>query len=242
MYVYLDRDGISSLYAQTTDRVEVAVEKERQRGKAGSVKGKLGLGPALRLLLGWVDVAAEAEASLSRAEVERIKSEMTIEHKLGALIRYLNVFENDRYFDDLHRAMQQCDQLSQSVYVNTEAIFDMPQFYIGQRGVDDVNRKRSVRFECVGCRSDLDPIIEENHDYSDNYFKRLPSNERRRILMAASIEKFTRVIEGTMRLTGHDAMYFGGRRGRAVPLGVFGHLNQINSRFYQVKPFAIWVD
>ena len=215
IYIYLDREGIDSLYAQTTARLETQFVTERERNR----EGKVGLGAALKVLL-FADARADAELSLSGRNLEQVTSTLSVEQKLSGLIRYLNRFENEKYFDDIYPAIFQCSQRKMSVFINIETKFDLPQFYSGRIGVDIVNQEKVISFE-------ISPS---------------PSTNQSRILMNASLNKFTRMrSDGTMGPIGHEATNFGERKGRDVPLGVFGSLNTLGGALYQIKPYAIWL-
>ena len=58
VYIYLDSDGIESLYAQTTDRVELELTRSRSKEGRGEVGVKLGFGNLLASLLGFKEAAA----------------------------------------------------------------------------------------------------------------------------------------------------------------------------------------
>ena len=52
VYIYLDQDGIESLYAQTADRIEVESLKGSEIERAGKARANVGLGPALKGIVG----------------------------------------------------------------------------------------------------------------------------------------------------------------------------------------------
>jgi hypothetical protein len=253
-YIYLDREGIDSLYAQTTARLETQFVTEKERNR----EGKVGFGAALKVLV-FGDARADAELSLSGRNLEQVTSTLSVEQKLAGLIRYLNRFENEKYFDNIHQAAFQCSQRKMSVFINIETEFDLPQFYWGREyGVNAVNLEKTISFEispspqrpksATGIMLKIGGVptsYEEPYDSSDNYFKRGPlmsTTNKPRILMNASLNKCTRIPpDGTMRPTGHDAQFFSGHEGRDVRLGVFGSLNTLGSAKYQIKPYAIWI-
>jgi hypothetical protein len=237
--------GIDSLYAQTTARLETQFVTERERNR----EGKVGFGAALKVLV-FGDARADAELSLSGRNLEQVTSTLSVEQKLAGLIRYLNRFENAKYFDNIHQAVFQSSQRKMSVFINIETDFDLPQFYSGTSGVVVVNQEKVISFEIspspLRPKSDAGAVpIADMYDSSDNYFKRQhfgSTANKPRILMNASLNKFTRMMnDGTMNPIGHEAINFGGREGRDVPLGVFGSLNTLGSSLYQIKPYAIWL-
>jgi hypothetical protein len=44
MYIYLDAEGIDSLYAQTVDRLETEFTQSQERDKSGKMKANIGIG------------------------------------------------------------------------------------------------------------------------------------------------------------------------------------------------------
>jgi hypothetical protein len=218
IYIYLDREGIDSLYAQTTARLETQVVTEKERNR----EGKVGLGAAPKTLL-FADAKADAELSVSGRNLEQITSTLSVEQKLAGLIRYLNRFENEKDFDDIRQAIFQCSQRKMSVFINIETEFDLPQFYWGpEYGVHAVNLEKTISFEVspsplrpkssagavLSTGHAPTPAYEDTYDASDNYFKRprfVLTTNKPRILMNGSLDKFTRravaqwVLQGMMR-------------------------------------------
>ena len=250
IYIYLDSAGIDSLFAQTTERVETQYVTERE----GNREGKVGLGAALKALF-FADVNASTEVTVSGRKMEQVTAMLSIEQKLAGLIRYLNRFENEKYFDNIHQAIYQCSQQKGSVFINIETEFDLPQFYWGREsGVKNVNLVKAISFELspspdrpnttvssVGTGHSELPL--DPYDASDNYFKRQPfvyKPNKPRVLMSASLNKFPRILGEIMNEIGHEATNFGIREGMDVPLGVFGSLTTLGNNKYQIKPYAIW--
>lgn len=229
VFIYLDVDGIESLHAQTVDRLETEFTRSAEKGKGGRIGARIGIGQALRVLLGLAEINAETELSLSGKRIEQVKSHLTTEHKLAALLRYLNTLKGDRFFDDLASAAQRCSKTGEPVFINVEEKFNLPQFYPGQDGVAAANQLKAVLFE-IGAPPD-------DYDYSDRYFKAM----KLRIVMSASLAKFPRLANGSMNYTGHDTILFTGHNGKNVPLNVFGYLISVKEIFYQIKPYAIWL-
>jgi hypothetical protein len=88
----------------------------------------------------------------------------------------------------------------------------MPQFMGDQHGVNAGNESGAVLFEIGGS---------DSYDYSDAYYRTLGT----RVVMTASLKKFTRIAgAGKMGAISHDAIYFSGRKGKKVPLAVFGYI------------------
>jgi hypothetical protein len=253
VYIYMDSAGIDSLFAQTTERLETQVVTEKENALAG----KVGLGAAFKALF-FANANASAELSASGRKMEQVTATLSVEQKLAGLIRYLNRFENEKYFDEIQQAISQCSQQKMTVFVNIETEFDIPQFYWGKDyGVKTVNQEKIISFEIspsplrpkdaptnvVDVRGTLMPSYEDSYYSSDSYFKKQPftyKSSKPRVLMSASPNKFTRITDSTMNTIGHDAMIWGGHNGKDVLLGVFGSLNGVGDNKYQIKPYAIW--
>jgi hypothetical protein len=222
-----------------------------------NLAGKVGLGAAFKALF-FANANASAELSASGRKLEQVTAALSIEQKLAGLIRYLNRFENEKYFDEIRQAVSQCSQQKMTVFINIETEFDVQQFYWGRDyGIKAVNQEKTVSFEIspspLRPKSSAVPFLnvggvpnashDDLYDSSDNYFKRQPfvyKTNKPRILMNASLNKFTRIIDDAMNPNGHDAKIWGARAGRDVPLGVFGSLNSLGNDKYQIKPYAIW--
>jgi hypothetical protein len=253
IYIYLDREGIDSLFAQTTERVETQFVTERE----GNREGKLTLGAAVKALF-FADANASTELTVSGRKMEQVTATLSVEQKLAGLIRYLNRFENEKYFDEIRQAISQCSQQKMTVFINIVTEFDIPQFYWGRDyGIKAVNHEKIISFEIspsphrprtttaneVYIGGTPTSSHEDSYDAFDSYFKRQPftyKTSKPRVLMSASFNKFTRMSDGTMNPIGHDAIIWGEHKGRDVSLGVFGSLNSVGNNKYQIKPYAIW--
>jgi hypothetical protein len=228
MYIYLDADGIDSLYAQTVDRLETEFTQSQERDKSGKIKANMGIGKLLGVMLGLVEVGAETELSISGKRIEEAKMRFTLEQKLSALINYLRNLEGSEYFELLPQAAIQAKELSKGVFIRIAEKFNMPQYSQGN-GVGNINRDKSIAFS-------IGPIGESKHEYDDLYFKKTEYT----FLMTTSLSKTTRSKDG-MAMTGHDAIYFRQFGGKNVPLEVFGYLIPLSKYTYQIKPYAIWI-
>lgn len=228
MYIYLDADGIDSLYAQTVDRLETEFTQSQERDKSGKVKANIGIGKLLGTMLGLVEVGAETELSIGGKRIEEAKMRFTLEQKLSALMNYLKSLDGAEFFELLPQAAIQAKELGRGVFIKIAEKFNMPQYSQGD-GVSNINRDKSIAFS-------IGPVGDNKHEYDDSYFKKVEYT----FLMTTSLSKTTRSKEG-MSVTGHDAMYFRRFRGKNVPLKVFGYLIPLSKYTYQIKPYAIWV-
>jgi len=228
MYIYLDADGIDSLYAQTVDRLETEFTQSQERDKSGKVKANIGIGKLLGTMLGLVEAGAETELSISGKRIEEAKLRFTLEQKLSALMKYLKNLEGTEFFELLPHAAIRAKELGKGVFIKIAEKFNMPQYSQGD-GISNMNRDRSIVFS-------IGPVGDNEHEYDDSYFKKAEYT----FLMTASLSKTTRSKDG-MSGTGHDAIYFRQFGGKNVPLEVFGYLIPLSKYTYQIKPYAIWV-
>lgn len=223
VYIYLDPEGIESLYAQTTDRVELELTRSRSKEGRGEVGLKVGFGNLLSALLGLKEAAAETKLETVRGHIEEAKSRLSVEHKLVRLSEYLTKMKN--CFEDLETAAESTTKPGQPVFIRVEAEFDAPDFFPGHSGTEAINSSKAMVF-----------TIDSNYDASDTYFKKSAF----KFIMTASLEKFPR-LRGSMGNTSHEAIAFRGFLGKGIPLGVFGYLIRHNSTVCQIKPYAIWL-
>ena len=222
VYLYLDDDGIESLYAQTTDRVEVELTSSHSNEGRGGIKLKAGFGNLLTTLLGVKEASAETTLETVRGQIEAAKARLSIEHKLRRLTEFLSA--RNECIGELLTALEKAE-LGRPIFVQVESKFDAPDFLPGGGGPAAINSSGAMVFR-----------IGDHYDPSDQYFKR-PHVD---LVMTASLKKFPRLKEG-MGGTSHEAVFFRGFGGKNISLGVFGYLIRLNSKAYQIKPYAIWL-
>lgn len=211
--MYLDVDGIDSLFAQTVDRLETELTQIRGKEKGAKGGGKIGIGGILGTLLGSGTVGVEGELSSLSRDVEEATMSLTVEHKLSRLLEFLGAFKGEGYFDDLFEAAERCAEASELVYVLVRAKFDAPQFYPGAGGAIEVNAAGAIQFEL--------------------------KKERNEYVMSAGLAKFTR-LKGHFGVLSHEAILFGEYRGKEIPLSLFGYMVALKPPRFQMKPYAIW--
>ena len=141
-YIYLDKEGINSLYSQTVDQVQTELTKTSEKGKSGKLGSELALGA----LLGF-GVEGNTELSVSGSRIELAKFSLTSEQKLVRLLEYLETFEGEKFFSNLIAATHGSSGSSESVFINVKEEFDVPQFFPGRDGVAAANDVQSVLFE-----------------------------------------------------------------------------------------------
>ncbi len=70
VFMYLDMNGIESLFAQTVDRIETEIRTSLEQGTDNKTGGKFGLGKAIAVLLG-VELGANLETSKASKKTRR---------------------------------------------------------------------------------------------------------------------------------------------------------------------------
>jgi hypothetical protein len=222
VYIYLDVEGIESLYAQTTDRVEVELTSSHSKEGHGGIKLKAGFGNLLTTLLGLKEASAATTLETVHGEIEAAKARLSVEHKLQRLTEFLSA--RKECIGDLRTALGKAE-VGRPIFVQVETKFDTPDFFPGGGGPVAINSSGAMVFR-----------IDDHYDPSDQYFK----NPHVDLVMTASLKKFPRLKEG-MGSTSHEAVFFRGFAGKAIPLDVFGYLIRLNSKACQIKPYAIWL-
>lgn len=222
VYIYLDRTGIESLYAQITDRLEIELIQTRSREGRGEVGLTANFGNLLTSLLGIKELGAKTKVEAVRGFIDEAKTTLTVEHKLQRLQEYLAKTKN--CFGSLEEAATK-SPVGQIAYVDAVENFDAPDFYSGKSDVREINESGSMVF-----------TIDQKYDSSDQYFKKGTFS----FVMTASLRNFTR-LHGGIGATSHEAIMFRGFKGRNIPLGVFGYVMRYSDLACQVKPYAIWL-
>jgi hypothetical protein len=222
VYIYLDRDGIESLYAQITKGIEIELVESRSREGRGQVGLRASFGNLLTSLLGIKELGANTEIEAVHGYVEAAKTKLTVEHKLERLTEYLT--KTKRCFGSLDEAASNSSK-GEMAYVNAVEKFNAPDFYSGQRNVRAINESGAIVFN-----------VDKNYDSSDGYFKKGTFS----FVMTAGLRNFTR-IAGGMAFKSHEAIMFSGFRGENIPLGVFGYVMRYSDLACQVKPYAMWL-
>jgi hypothetical protein len=211
IYLYLDDQGITSLHSQTTERLEVDIRESREATTVAKLKARLGI------LLGTAGVGADAESGVSRKRIEEKALRLTAEQRLRLLVDYFDIADTVPLYRDMATAKKSAHMSNTPVFVYVRDRFDVPQFYGGIGGVEDANNSGYVLFQAGDA------------SLSD------------RIVMSASLAKFTRVRAGKMSRMGHDTILFTEFKGRALPIGVFGAMTCLNENGYHLKPYGIWI-
>jgi hypothetical protein len=229
--MYLDAEGIESLYVQIVEQNVIETVSKRGSIKRGKISGKIGLGKILGPFLKLADIEVSPELEGSSNTETTTKSALGLEHKLSELMNQLDKHGEPSVFTDLARAEDYCRANHEAVFVNITDTFDAPQFY-GGRGHLDVNESQTILFDKNVCK------WKDTYVHSNDYYKR-PKTSETPIFMASSLQKYPNLKNGTMGATSHYALMFRQCGGLDIPLSVLGAIFHVGSSF-QIKPYAIW--
>jgi hypothetical protein len=222
-YMYLDVQGIDSLYSQIVTRTEIETITSRGIGRKTHISGKIGLGNAIGSLLGLLKIDGTAGTESSVNSEENVKSIHSSEQKLNGLIEYLSRMDEYSLFTDLDSASEYLKENNDAVFINSKCNFDTPQFWKGD--VDQINKDGNLLLT-----QGMNPFA-SNDD--ENVFRSM----QLKLMMSASISKFPGCQNG-MGATSHEALLLRGHKGTNIPLLVFGTFFR-NPEYYQIKPYAI---
>jgi hypothetical protein len=213
VFLYLDKPGIESLFAQTVDRVETEFSESCKTGSKDSAGVKLGIGKAIAALLG-LEASAKLDTEKTRSSLRSTKAALKIENKFERLLAYLEA--SDALVLTLPLAVVKAMDQNGSVFLRCSAEFDMPQMTHG--GIRAINEDGAALFEMTS------------------------AGRCKKVSMAASLAKFPQVREGRLGSISHEALFFQGHKGRNIPLNLFGSLRPLNiaEGQCQIKPFALW--
>jgi hypothetical protein len=223
-YIYLDHQGIESLYAQIVDSIETSRVKTTQKrvGTKGRVGGRLK--NVLVKMLSGLEGELSAEVEGSQTHIEQSTSMHAVEQKLNRVLISLRDSGRGYFFANLSDAALRVQDSDESVFISIRDKFNAPQFYGNCVGVDGVNTDGHLLLEKGGVLDYTD---------NDNYYRQ----PAKLVKLSASITKMRG--GGMMGATSHEAIFLRGFGGRGVPLGIFGKLSD-SSDYLQIKPFAIW--
>jgi hypothetical protein len=223
-YIYLDEQGVESLYAQTVDRFEVERSTTIEKAMVGRAGAAARLKNLLLKALGGPEVELSGEVSGSRRRTEQSRHAYTVEQKLADLTKALQRIGQAVLFLDLSEAARHIGRGGTRAYVRVEDQFNAPQFYFGD-GTASVNESGYLILEKGG---------PDDYEYGDDYYKRSDL----RVTLSASVSKM-RMSAGRMAATGHMAVFLRGFKGRRIPMGIFGIMSATPD-YFQIKPYAIW--
>lgn len=223
-YIYLDKSGIESLYAQTVDSVETSQTTTVQKGIAAKGGAGLKLKNLLAKLLIGLEGELSAEVSGSRSHAEQSTRVQTVEHRLKLVLEWLSKFGEDCFFASLDEASRRLRTAHGPVFINIQDSFNAPQFYGRALGTDSVNAEGYLLLEKGGV---------DDYCHGDDYYKQSAAI----VKLSASTKKMG--TGGAMGASSHEAIFIRGSAGRNVHLCIFGTLSG-TADYLQIKPFAIW--
>jgi hypothetical protein len=179
-------------------------------------------------LVSPIDAGISARSETSKAISTRANYQLSIEQKLSNLVEFMSESADPPFFRKLITAAKRVASSDQSAFLEIKEKFDLPQFYLYEDPVSEINQAGVLIL-------DIGPPRRDPYEYDDSYFKK----PQYRFFMRASVDKFIGAVGGQLRRSGHEALLFGGHNGTRVPLLVFGQLLLLSTYTYQIKPYSI---
>lgn len=232
-YIYLDKPGIDSLYAQINKTM--VIEERIQNTDGGNLKGKFGLSGKLKVLFNS-DMGIEGEYHGTQMHEKVIES--AYEQKLSEIIELTSHLDN--YCTNIESAREKCMGNAPFVLINVYDEFFSRLCFRSHEVFEYIQKCGYLEFERGDTPISKDTLIEYNvpydtYTYSDDYYK--GCNEcRYRVVMSMSLDKMVTSYSG---MSSHLAVALRGGNGK-IRLGVFGQIRNINDFYFQIKPFAVW--
>ena len=223
-YWYIDKQGIDSLLSQiSSEFIQEEHIKMTQKG-TGSVSGNIGFAKLLKQLFNAdVNLTGGVETTRTVEKVEIQPYETKIQH----LKKYIE--EKEVLLCNKHEVFTKYEQ------GKTNFVFGNVEF----------DTKLNVKNweEAVGFIQQWGYIPFYNngmniYDERDDYFKNANAINAE-IVMSLGIDKMQTSYSG---FTSHFATSLRKLGGKNIPLGVFGHILKLSPDFYQINPYAIWLE
>lgn len=223
-YIYMDVDGINSLYAQIVNEMTVERETETEKRTSGMVKGAFAV-KAKELFMTDVSLAGERES----AHTLRQKTILTDEQKIQLLLDHIS--ENENLIKDYNK-IGETYQAS-----NCNFVFFSTGFDTTLDCADWSNAQQQIVtfgyipfYKAPSEKSD-------DYEYRDCYFKALAMSQTK-VTMNLGIQNMCGY--SSYGMTSHLSVMIRALKGHNIPLGVFGHIYRLAERLYQIKPYAVW--
>ncbi len=230
-YIYIDEQGIDSIYSQLHDETVDKMTVKQTKSKAASVGITAGLSKFKQLFT--ADASANGELSKS-TQYEKSVS-LTYEQKITRIIDTVSKYDN--YYTDLNIATNSKNLANDITFVNVSDTFFSRLNFTSYEVFEYIQKSGYIEFEKGDMPISPDTKITYNvpydsYNYHDSYYK----DSRYRVVLSMSIDKMRTSYRG---MTSHLAVALRGCEGK-INLGVFGQLRVINDLYFQIKPFAVW--
>lgn len=223
-YIYIDADGIDSLYAQIVN--EVVIENEIETGKRsnGSAKGSFSA-RVNELFNTDVNLIGEREVIHSSRQKTMIPYESKIQLLYDYIIQHENLIDEYSKIKGKYQTKKQNFVLFSSCFDTTLDCqnWENSMYQIGKYGYVPLYKAPSESFD--------------GYDYRDSYYKKSMMYQTK-ITMNLGIQKM--IGYSSYAMTSHLAVLFRSYRGKDIPLGVFGHIYRLAEDLFQIKPYAVW--
>ena len=209
LYVYLDDEGLDSMYAQCG---EFLVENLTTLENAGKIEGsaKVKTGQILNIL-GIGGAELDGQLSINRLKSESVKSIFLVEHRVPLLLDYLKTTKQ------IHELNENNIIIKEGGYILFESKFLTPNL---SEVLDQAKPKR------------ISPSSQDN--ITRGFVKFTAQLNSIKITMGTSVAKYK---IGLHHLIYMWQSVEGDRR--IVNLSVFGYISKVGSNDYYLKPYAI---
>ena len=230
-FIYIDEQGIDSIYSQLHDEtVDKTIVKETKE-KATSIGLSAGLSKFKQLIHADASVNGEISKSI---QYEKSVS-FTYEQKIDEIINIVSNFDN--YYTNLNVAAKDRISTQSITFININDTFYSRLDFASHGVFEYIQKSGYLEFEKGDIPISPNTKITYNvpydtYNYHDSYYK----DSRYRVVLSMSIDKLRTSYRG---MTSHLAVALRGSDGK-IDLGVFGQLRVINDLYFQIKPFAVW--
>jgi len=226
-YIYIDRNGIDSLFAQAYKELVTEQNVQTANRFQANVEAQVGL-PELLKNIFKLDVNGSTEYEKSKS-INKI-STYTHEQRISELIIYLEA--KNQLIRSLGEIYKSRDE-SIGIFIYCNLLFDTDFDYNNWfEAIASAIKEGHISFYT---RNDKYPKkYVETYDGSDNYYKKRKS--RLSIFMDMGVQNM--VSFGG--ITSHLALLLRVTKGENIPLGVFGRIFKVADDCLQIKPYAVW--
>lgn len=222
-YWYIDKKGIDSLLAQISSELIQEEHIKTIRKGIGKVAGNVGLAKILQQFFN-ADVTLSGGVE-TICETERVEMQ-PYETKIQKLMRYVE--ENEILLSNEEEILTKYEQGKSNFFFGTLELDTKLDVSDWEQAVKVIKEWGYIQFY---------KDKENTYDYSDNYYKTSYANNLH-LVMSLGTEKMQIPYLG---YTSHLSVFFRAFNGKNIPLGIFGHILNLNSKSFQIKPYAVWV-
>lgn len=149
-YLYMDLQGIESMYSQTVDILQTDIESVQSKGKVqkGSAKLKLTIGSLLEKLgIAGADIGIDGAITGEEISSWHVKYNLTGEQKLAIVLNHLR--QQNILANSLDKALERAETETGAIYFEFEEdclLSDRDNYESAKRYNDYINEMQFIRF------------------------------------------------------------------------------------------------